>query len=1150
MTTIPVQTSFLRMAGIGVEAPPADPTDPHDLQGPGIHLRWSFPTGLLPSLPMPIGWPEAGFTLYRREAEPPGDGLSFDLPSPQGLQPDATLPLPGVGQLEFDPDALMATLRRVPGAATDLSLLLDAYPLYVTLRFAAAVRRAALTVFDRPLRERGPRLAAVRAHDGPDSVVDEASLVGDAPSGERLTVSGDHITHLRFRVNGLRITGVSYVVAPRTAELDEWTRIAELPPLTTWTQVRDRIPAEFQPAYEEGWTDLGAELERLFDPDDDRPRWLRTFSDAGMPDGRDLGGDEVAPSWSYSLQPQILLFSIDPFVARLLGLLYVDDSAEAAGGDEFDYLVVGTFELPDAGTPTMPPLTWPGPLGPGGLGIPDLLLERRSRIRGARRHRPLSPQVIEAQHRYMTGALGDIDLDPVPVTVPARGTVGWITHGRSIRRHPPLRPPELTVAETLPPRSFLPDPATGTLTSVARVGLAWTLRPEGDGGPLDADAVRYDVEARRDDDQGDDQDDDQDGDGGDGADRWRLLTPDAKVVVAASVDALGTPTDPEHCFVDHRRAGTVEYRVRGIDVFGRRSAPSRPLALIIADVVGPPAPVNLWTKYLDPDDPFLASDEAGLGQGLLVRFDYPRRPYEAGSDAAGFDLYTVNGPRDQARDLHDPASWGSAVASVPHQAKLDGSVTAATPLAGDDPAVRRMRVTTDLDGGATEAGGSGTGGAIWSAQPGHLLAGEHEYQVETVDAGPTAAFTLAWPAALGLPDPAPGPCTWYPGYQVFLPGYRLPLRSAPSVTGAVAAGATDMAGNRGRVSSAAAFQRVDRATPVGAGAFDLGAEELLASRPDAYGRSRFTLAWEPAADGARHLVYRALDAAVLASHGLSVADGRAMDAASLKALADDPAAEAAFSQLTPRAIDGGSYIDETLEGFGSNRYLYRLRPVSLAGVAGALGESSPPVAVPDVVPPARPTLIRALGGDGVVTLTFSPSKDWDADHYAVYRASDADAAADVRRMTLVGTVAHDPAAATLSFRDDASGASPPPPRVDHRYRVTAFDHAGNESAASRVVVARCFTTAPPPVPALSAQRPGDGTTVRLRWTEAESGATVLVQRQAGDSAIWQSLSTWLADGLRAFEDAVEPAVTYRYRLKAMNASSVVAESDPVEVPGR
>jgi hypothetical protein len=1111
VTIIPVQTPFLRMTGIGVENAPADPADPHDLQGPGVHLRWSFPTRLLPGVPMPIGWPVTGFTLYRREAEPTGDGSTFELPDGlDGLLPDASVPVGGGGRLEFDPDALKATLTRVPAAAADLNLLLDAYPLYVTLRFAAPVRRATLFVANRPLQGRGPRLAAVRAHDGPASVVDEASHVGAAPNPEPLNVTGDHITHLRFRLNGLRINGYTIFPEPLTTDTGAWEQIAELPPLTAWRAVRDRIPAELHAAYEPGWTDLGAELTRLFDPDDARPRWLRTFTDAGTADGHDLGEDEVPPTWSYSLQPQILLFSIDPFLARLLGLLYVDTSPEVAGGGEFDYLVVGTFEVPGADAarpaPAQPRPTRPIP---SELRVPD----------------------------FLPGP----DIDPVPAPVPPPdGTVGWITYARSTQRHPPLDPPHMRLGETDPARTFLPDPATGTLTALARVGLAWSLQPQGAGGPLDTGAVRYDVEARP-----------------DGEADWTLLTPAAKAVVAASVDALGTPTFPRHHFIDHRGAGTHEYRVRGIDIFGRRSGPARPLEVTIADRVGPPPPVNVWTRYLDPADPFLAADEQSLGQGLLVRFDYPRRPYDAGADAAGFDLYTVHGPRDLALDWNDPAIWGAPVASVPHQAKVAGMVTSVTVLASGDPATRRVRVGTDLTGGATEGGGTGSNGATWTAAAGYLrvsatsdlLDSDQEYQVESIERGATATFTLAWPVALGLPDPVRGPCTWYPGYQVFVPGYQVPLGGAASVTGTAALGATDTGGNQGRVSAATAFQRVDRAPPAEPGAFTLGVQELLASTPDAYGRSRFTLAWEPAADGARHLVYRALDVAVLARHGLTVDDGRDMDAATLKRLADDPLAEAAFSQLTSEPLDATSYTDETLEGFASNRYLYRLRTVSLAGTFGVLGESSPPVAVPDVVPPRRPTVIRALGGDGIVTVTFSPSTEHDAGHYAVYRAADAAAAADTRSMTLVGTVPHDPAAATIVFTDDGAAGPPPTPAVDHRYRVTAVDRAGNESRPSRVVVARCFSTAPPPVPVPSARRAAGGARIRVAWPEPVAGVTVLVQRRAADrGAAWQAVSTWL-DGVRGFEDTgLDPGATYGYRLKAMSPWRTVAESDPIEVP--
>jgi hypothetical protein len=137
---------------------------------------------------------------------------------------------------------------------------------------------------------------------------------------------------------------------------------------------------------------------------------------------------------------------------------------------------------------------------------------------------------------------------------------------------------------------------------------------------------------------------------------------------------------------------------------------------------------------------------------------------------------------------------------------------------------------------------------------------------------------------------------------------------------------------------------------------------------------------------------------------------------------------------------------------GANRHFYRLRTVSAAGVPGPLGPSTPPVAVPDVIAPRAPRIVRALGGDGGVTVTVAPNAEWDLDHYAVYRAASVAEAADTRRMARVGTLAHDPAAPELTFVDADA-----PPGVDHRYRVTALDRSGNESAASAVAVGRCFT---------------------------------------------------------------------------------------------
>jgi len=152
-------------------------------------------------------------------------------------------------------------------------------------------------------------------------------------------------------------------------------------------------------------------------------------------------------------------------------------------------------------------------------------------------------------------------------------------------------------------------------------------------------------------------------------------------------------------------------------------------------------------------------------------------------------------------------------------------------------------------------------------------------------------------------------------------------------------------------------------------------------------------------------------------------------------------------------------------------------------------------------------------------------------------------------MTLIGTVPHDAGAATVTFADDGAAGPPPTPGVDHRYRVTAADLAGNESRPSRTVVARCFSTALPPVPRPSARRAGGGGRARVAWPEPSPGVRVLVQRRASErGGAWQPVSSWLT-GVRGFEDrGLDPAAAYGYRLKAMSPWRTVAVSDPIEVP--
>lgn len=51
------------------------------------------------------------------------------------------------------------------------------------------------------------------------------------------------------------------------------------------------------------------------------------------------------------------------------------------------------------------------------------------------------------------------------------------------------------------------------------------------------------------------------------------------------------------------------YRVKGIDIFGRVSEPSKPVAIQVKDIFAPPPPLFLSVKFLDPKDPYLKKEE-------------------------------------------------------------------------------------------------------------------------------------------------------------------------------------------------------------------------------------------------------------------------------------------------------------------------------------------------------------------------------------------------------------------------------------------------------------------------------------------------------------------------------------------------------------
>ncbi len=233
-------------------------------------------------------------------------------------------------------------------------------------------------------------------------------------------------------------------------------------------------------------------------------------------------------------------------------------------------------------------------------------------------------------------------------------------------------------------------------------------------------------------------------------------------------------------------------------------------------------------------------------------------------------------------------------------------------------------------------------------------------------------------------------------------------------------------------------------------------------------------------------------------NAISAPDGyRVLTNDALRVLAGLPGNEAAFQQVTSQALpnSGGAtanrlgpdnpagfplnpalraYVDR-LDGLSTNRYFYRAAFIDQAHNIGPLGLSSPPVYMPDVVPPRAPAFTRVLAGaaspnepgDGKITLRWSSNREPDLATYRIYRTPDPAAARDIRLMELVKEMAV--AAGDPSTRPAEVVWVDTPPRalVTYIYRLVATDAARNPSAPSSAVAARAFDAALPEVPALT-----------------------------------------------------------------------------------
>jgi hypothetical protein len=231
-----------------------------------------------------------------------------------------------------------------------------------------------------------------------------------------------------------------------------------------------------------------------------------------------------------------------------------------------------------------------------------------------------------------------------------------------------------------------------------------------------------------------------------------------------------------------------------------------------------------------------------------------------------------------------------------------------------------------------------------------------------------------------------------------------------------------------------------------------------------------------------------------------------------------------------------AYVD-ALDGRSTSRYFYRSAYVDGAHNRGALSGASPPIWLPNVVPPRAPVLTKALGGDRQIALRWASNREPDLVAYRVYRTDREEAARDLRAMTLVHTEpvpAGDPRArpAEVAWTDD-----PVPGRVTLYYRLVAVDDAGNVSDSSQPLLARAFDDTRPPPPTWNAPVAGAGNAVRLSWTSPTADLRCLVQRHLVGATTWENASAWLPRGVYSYEDQSRLlGVQYVYRLRVLDTA--------------
>lgn len=235
-----------------------------------------------------------------------------------------------------------------------------------------------------------------------------------------------------------------------------------------------------------------------------------------------------------------------------------------------------------------------------------------------------------------------------------------------------------------------------------------------------------------------------------------------------------------------------------------------------------------------------------------------------------------------------------------------------------------------------------------------------------------------------------------------------------------------------------------------------------------------------------------------------------------------------------------AYID-ILDGRATNRYFYRAAYTDGAHNRSELSLSSSPVYLPNVIPPRTPVITKILGGDRQIILRWSSNRESDLSEYHVYRADTKEAARDLRLMTQVHIEIVPAIEPSLRPAEITWSDTPIPGLVNFYYRIIAVDSAKNVSEPSSFVTARSFDSSRPEPPTWETTQLGaTPNSIILFWSTSITDFRCLVQRKHVGLIDWENISGWLPKGHYTFEDHDRDIdKEYNYRLRVLDNKGVM-----------